>query len=349
MKKVAIGMSGGVDSSVAALLLKEQGYEVIGLFMKNWEESSGACNAAEDYQDVIRVCDTLGIPYYTVNFTEEYWSNVFTHFLEELKLGYTPNPDILCNREIKFKALFQKAMELGADYLATGHYAQTENGFLLRSADTAKDQTYFLYTLKKSILEKVLFPVGHLKKEEVRALAHQHGLATASKKDSTGICFIGERNFREFINQYIPYQKGPFKTLEGKIVGEHEGVAFYTIGQRKGLKIGGPGEAWFVVAKDVSNNTVYIEQGDDHPALYESHLTASEMTWVTDAPPTLPFRCLAKIRYRQPDQECVIESISEGVAKISFPTPQRAVTPRQAIVFYEGSTCLGGALICPKS
>lgn len=342
-------MSGGVDSSVAALLLKEQGYEVIGLFMKNWEESSGACNAAEDYQDVIRVCDTLGIPYYTVNFTEEYWSNVFTHFLEELKLGYTPNPDILCNREIKFKALFQKAMELGADYLATGHYAQTENGFLLRSADTAKDQTYFLYTLKKSILEKVLFPVGHLKKEEVRALAHQHGLATASKKDSTGICFIGERNFREFINQYIPYQKGPFKTLEGKIVGEHEGVAFYTIGQRKGLKIGGPGEAWFVVAKDVSNNTVYIEQGDDHPALYESHLTASEMTWVTDAPPTLPFRCLAKIRYRQPDQECVIESISEGVAKISFPTPQRAVTPRQAIVFYEGSTCLGGALICPKS
>lgn len=343
--KVAIGMSGGVDSSVAALLLKEQGYEVIGLFMKNWEELSGACNAAEDYQDVIRVCDSIGIPYYTVNFTKEYWDLVFTHFLEELKKGYTPNPDILCNREIKFKALFQKAMELGADYLATGHYAQIAEGLLLRSADTAKDQTYFLYTLKKSILEKVLFPLGHLKKEDVRALAHQHGLATAAKKDSTGICFIGERNFQKFISQYIPYQKGPFKTLEGKIVGEHEGVAFYTIGQRKGLKIGGPGKAWFVVAKDVPSNTIYIEQGDDHPALYASCLTASELTWVAGQPPSLPFPCHAKIRYRQPDQECLIANILEDTATISFPTPQRAITPRQSIVFYKGSTCLGGALI----
>lgn len=341
-------MSGGVDSSVAALLLKEQGYEVIGLFMKNWEEKDGSCPAIQEYEDVIRVCDKIGIAHYTVNFVEEYWNNVFSHFLEELKKGYTPNPDILCNREIKFKAFFQKAMELGADYLATGHYAQTYKGQLLRSADEAKDQTYFLYTLKKPILEKVLFSVGHLKKEDVRAIAHRHGLATAAKKDSTGICFIGERNFRTFLSQYIPYQKGPFETLAGKVVGEHEGAAFYTIGQRKGLKIGGPGEAWFVVDKDISLNTVYVEQGDDHPALYASSLQASEISWVSDLPLSLPFRCTAKIRYRQPDQECLIEKIGDDTATVSFSIPQRAITARQAIVFYEGNICLGGGLICPK-
>jgi tRNA-uridine 2-sulfurtransferase len=345
-KKVVVGMSGGVDSSVAALLLKEQGYEVIGLFMKNWEEKDGSCPAADDFDDVVRVCEKIGIPYYTVNFAKEYWERVFSHFLDELKMGYTPNPDILCNREIKFKALFDKALELGADYLATGHYAKSEQGRLLCSHDVAKDQTYFLYTLKKSVLEKVLFPIGHLQKNEVRALATQHGLATATKKDSTGICFIGERNFRTFINQYIPYHKGAFQTFSGKVVGEHEGVAFYTIGQRKGLKIGGPGEAWFVVAKDVSKNIVYVEQGQDHPALYASQLQATDLSWV-DETPLLPLTCRAKIRYRQPEQECTIESIEGDIATVSFCTPQRAITPRQAIVFYQGSLCLGGGLISP--
>jgi tRNA-specific 2-thiouridylase len=263
-------------------------------------------------------------------------------------MGYTPNPDILCNREIKFKVFFQKAMDLGADYLATGHYAQTQDGLLLRSVDQEKDQTYFLYTLKKEILEKVLFPVGHLKKDEVRSIAREHGLSTAEKKDSTGICFIGERNFREFLSQYIPYHEGEFETLAGKTVGKHQGAAFYTIGQRKGLKIGGPGEAWFVVDKDVSRNVVYVEQGDDHPALYDTLLTAAEASWVSSLPPQIPFKCTAKIRYRQPDQECLIEKTENDTVKVYFPLPQRAITPRQAIVFYEGPVCLGGALICPR-
>jgi tRNA-specific 2-thiouridylase len=347
-KKVVIGMSGGVDSSVAALLLKEQGYDVVGLFMKNWEDSSGTCTSEADYQDVIRVCNTLDIPYYTVNFAREYWDDVFSLFLQDLKKGYTPNPDVLCNREIKFKALFQKARELGADYLATGHYAQTQEGQLLRSVDESKDQTYFLYTLKKSILENVLFPIGHLKKEQVRSIAQKHGLATATKKDSTGICFIGKRDFKAFISQYIPYQKGVFKTVSGRVIGEHEGVAFYTIGQRKGLKIGGPGQAWFVVAKNPSNNTVYVEQGQDHPALYHPFLTASDVSWISDTPPSFPFRCHAKIRYRQVDQECFIESIMDETLSVSFHVPQRAITPRQAIVFYDGPLCLGGGLICPR-
>lgn len=347
-KKVVIGMSGGVDSSVAALLLKEQGFEVIGLFMKNWEDKDGTCTASQDYDDVIRVCNTIDIPYYTINFMKEYWDIVFSHFLKELKLGYTPNPDIMCNREIKFKIFFQKAMELGADYLATGHYAQTRDGLLLRSIDQEKDQTYFLYTLQKETLEKVLFPIGHLKKDQVREIAHSYGLATAQKKDSTGICFIGERNFREFISQYIPYQEGPFETLAGECVGTHQGAAFYTIGQRKGLKIGGPGEAWFVVDKDINRNVVLVEQGSDHPALYHTTLSASEVSWVSGLPPQIPFRCTAKIRYRQPDQECLIEKLAHDVLNVYFPLPQRAITPRQAIVFYEGPVCLGGALICPR-
>ncbi len=345
--KVVIGMSGGVDSSVAALLLKEQGYEVIGLYMKNWEDRDGSCPGALDYEDVVRVCDRLQIQHYTVNFMQQYWDSVFSHFIEELKAGYTPNPDVLCNREIKFKALFQKAKELGADFLATGHYAQTHGGSLFRSQDLDKDQTYFLYTLKKEVLSHILFPVGHLTKKEVRALAQSHDLATAAKKDSTGICFIGKRNFREFLGNYISYQEGSFETLSGKVVGKHQGVAFYTIGQRKGLKIGGPGEAWFVVGKDVSRNVVFVEQGDDHPALYHTSLTAMEASWVGDAPPTIPFRCTAKIRYRQQDQECTLVSHENGQLTIVFDHPVRAVTPRQAIVFYEGPLCLGGALIAP--
>lgn len=346
-KKVVVGMSGGVDSSVAALLLKEQGYEVIGLFMKNWEEktSEGVCLSSQDYEDVVKVCKQIDIPYFSVNFVKEYWDNVFTHFIEELKLGYTPNPDVLCNREIKFKVFFQKALELGADFLATGHYAKTDRKRLLKSIDQDKDQTYFLYTLQAKTLEKVLFPLSDLTKKEVRAIATQHGLATSEKKDSTGICFIGERNFRPFLSQFIPYQEGDLQTLSGKVVGKHGGVAYHTLGQRKGLGIGGPGDAWFVVGKDVEKNIIYVEQGEDHPALYSSRLTASDIHWISGEAPPLPFRCHAKIRYRQKDQECVIEKIEENRVVVSFLTPQRAITPRQSIVFYQDDCCLGGARI----
>lgn len=348
MKTVVVGMSGGVDSSVSALLLKQAGYRVIGLFMKNWEEKDerGVCTSTKDYEDVIKVCETLDIPYYSVNFVKEYWDHVFTHFVEELKLGYTPNPDILCNREIKFKCFFDKALQLGADYLATGHYCQTENGALLKGLDPLKDQSYFLYTLKNEILKKVLFPIGHLEKTTVRALARAHGIPTAEKKDSTGICFIGKRDFKPFISQYISYQKGNFETLDGTVVGRHDGTAYYTIGQRKGLGVGGPGEAWFVVAKDVLRNVVVIEQGSDHPALYKQHIEATDITWV-GAPPELPLSCTAKIRYRQADQACTITKIEGDRLFVSFDEPQRSVTPRQSIVFYQGALCLGGGMIAP--
>lgn len=348
MKRVVVGMSGGVDSSVSALLLKSQGYEVLGLFMKNWEEQDegGVCRGAADYEDAAKVCSILEIPLYTVNFVQEYWDLVFSHFVEELKLGYTPNPDILCNKEIKFNVFFEKAKSLGADFLATGHYCQTEDGKLLKGADPTKDQSYFLHALKNNVLKEVLFPVGHLPKSEVRRLAEAHGLPVYDKKDSTGICFIGKRNFKEFISRYIPYSPGNFKNLSGEIVGHHDGAAYYTVGQRKGLGIGGPGEAWFVVAKDIEKNEVYVEQGADHPALYASGLVAKEPTFIGgNFPHTLPFRCLAKIRYRQEDQECVIEAIENDTVRVSFPEPQRAITPRQSIVFYDGAVCLGGALI----
>jgi len=348
-KKIVVGMSGGVDSSVTALLLKEQGYDVIGLFMKNWDEKDphGHCLSAADYEDVVKVCDQIGIPHYSVNFVKEYWELVFSHFLEELKLGYTPNPDILCNREIKFKLFLEKALDLGAEALATGHYAQIRDGKLIRSVDQNKDQTYFLYTLQSKTLSKVLFPIGHLNKKEVREIARKNQLPTAEKKDSTGICFIGERNFHNFLSQYLGYQKGNFETLDGKIVGEHDGVAYYTIGQRKGLRIGGAGEAWFVIEKDVKRNVVVVEQGSDHPALYSTYVIATDITWVSGEPPKLPFRCHAKIRYRQPDQACLIEKIEDEKIYVFFPTAQRAVTPRQSIVFYDGDTCLGGAIIEP--
>ncbi len=341
-KTIVVGMSGGVDSSVTALLLKEQGHHVIGMFMKNWEEkdSQGVCNSSKEYDDVVRVCDKLDIPHYTVNFVEEYWNNVFTHFLEDLKRGFTPNPDILCNREIKFKVFLEKALSLGADFLATGHYCRIQEGKLLKGKDLSKDQSYFLYTLKPHILKKVLFPIGNLPKPEVRRIAKEHNLATAEKKDSTGICFIGKRDFREFVKQYLPYQKGNFETLDGKIVGQHEGAAYYTIGQRKGLGIGGPGNAWFVVAKDMGRNVVIIEQGQDHPALYKDHLQVIDLTWVNESPP-FPFVCKAKIRYRQEEQECVIENESH----VRFLSPQRAITSRQSIVFYDRDVCLGGGLI----
>lgn len=350
-KTVVVGMSGGVDSSVTALLLKEQGYRVMGLFMKNWEEQdeNGLCTSASDYEDVRRVSEQLDIPYYAVNFVNEYRQQVFTQFVEDFKKGLTPNPDILCNREIKFKVFMDKALELGADYLATGHYCQNliveQKNALIKGTDPQKDQTYFLYTLNHKILEKVLFPIGHLGKNEVRRIARHHNLATSEKKDSTGICFIGERHFRTFLSQYVPAQPGDFKTLSGKIVGKHQGAAYYTLGQRKGLGIGGAGEAWFVVAKDMEKRVVYVEQGSDHPALYCSELCAIDLTWVSGEAPTLPFACNSKVRYRQSDLPCVIETIEAGKARVTFPQPQRAVTPGQSVVFYDGAVCLGGGVI----
>jgi tRNA-specific 2-thiouridylase len=348
VKRVVVAMSGGVDSAVSALLLKEQGYDVIGLFMKNWEEkdAQGVCQSTQDYEDVVKVCEHLQIPYYSVNFVQEYWDAVFSHFLEELKQGYTPNPDILCNREIKFKLLLEKALSLGAQFLATGHYCRIGNdATLLKGTDPQKDQSYFLYTLNHKILSSVLFPVGAMEKKEVKALAKKAGLPNAEKKESMGICFIGKRDFKPFLSQYIAYKKGNFETLDGKIVGEHDGAAYYTIGQRKGLGIGGPGDAWFVVGKNIERNVVYIEQGQDHPALYSPSLIATEASWVNQAPSTFPFRCTAKIRYRQQDQDCLITKIEDDKVHVSFLEPQRAVTPRQSIVFYHDDVCLGGALI----
>ena len=281
--KIAVGMSGGVDSSVSALLLKQQGFDVIGLFMKNWEEttSQGSCTATKDFEDVVQVCEMLDIPYYSINFVQEYWNLVFSQFIEELQLGWTPNPDILCNREIKFRLFFEKAKQIGATALATGHYAQTDDqGHLYKSHDLHKDQTYFLYTAQQDVLQQVRFPIGHLSKHEVREIAKKHDLITAEKKDSTGICFIGKRDFRLFISQYIPYQQGLFLTMDGTSVGTHAGMAYYTIGQRKGLCIGGPGDAWFVVDKDAKQNIVYVAQGDDHPALYAQTLLGDECSWI---------------------------------------------------------------------
>jgi tRNA-specific 2-thiouridylase len=374
-------MSGGVDSSVAAALLKEQGYRVIGLFMKNWEEKddSGACTSTQDFEDVARVCDRLDVPYYSVNFVKEYWDNVFVHFLNEYKQGYTPNPDILCNREIKFKVFFDKAMEMGADFLATGHYCQNilvpnsassaganivgntvsnsgstaevfENR-LVKGVDPGKDQTYFLYTMKKEILSKVLFPVGGIHKTEVRKIAEKYDLATKAKKDSTGICFIGERDFKKFLAQYVPAKSGDFRTLNGEKVGRHEGSVYYTLGQRRGLGLGGEGERWFVVAKDLQKNIVFVERGTEHPALFCDELTATEMSWVSGVAPQFPLRCRAKSRYRQADQDCTIVGVENGpngqtgVVRVVFDQPQRAITPRQSVVFYDGDICLGGAMI----
>jgi tRNA-uridine 2-sulfurtransferase len=346
MKTVIVGMSGGVDSSVTALLLKEQGFRVIGLFMKNWEEE-GPCPAQLDYEDVVTVCSQLDIPHYSVNFAKEYWDLVFAKCLQEYAAGYTPNPDILCNREIKFKVFFNKALELGADYLATGHYCRTflhgTENILGRGNDSDKDQSYFLYTLKSSILQRVLFPIGGMTKKEVRARAEEAGLVTARKKDSTGICFIGKRNFKEFLSQYIPNQPGHFELGDGTVVGKHDGIAYYTIGQRRGLKLGGAGEAWYVVKKDVPRNVIVVERGEQHPDLYRTSLSASEATWV-GATPRFPFSCTAKIRYRAPDVPCTIHSHGDRI-HVTFDTSQKAITSRQSIVFYQEDICLGGAII----
>jgi len=352
--KVVVGMSGGVDSSVAALLLKEQGYEVIGVFMKNWDEKDdyGVCTATEDYEDVRKVCDQIGIPYYTVNFEKEYWDRVFKYFLDEYREGRTPNPDVLCNKEIKFKAFLDYALGMiGADFLATGHYARIDaidgEYRLLRGVDNNKDQTYFLCMLGQSQLSKALFPIGHLTKPQVREIALKAGLKTAKKKDSTGICFIGERNFKEFLSRYLPAQPGEIKTLEGKTIGRHDGLMYYTLGQRKGLGIGGigTGEPWFVVDKDLKNNVLYVVQGEKHPALYSYGLLATGISWVSGRAKDLVFECTAKFRYRQPDQKVRVHMKDENSAVVVFHEKQRAVTPGQYVVFYDGDVCLGGGTI----
>ncbi|WKY47502.1 tRNA 2-thiouridine(34) synthase MnmA [Eubacteriaceae bacterium ES3] len=351
--KIVVGMSGGVDSSVAALLLKERGYEVIGVFMKNWEEKdeSGICTSTEDYDDVRRVCDVIDIPYYTVNFEKEYYDSVFTYFLEEYKKGRTPNPDVLCNREIKFKRFLDYALGVfGGDYLATGHYAQIDvvNGHyrLKRAFDHGKDQTYFLCQLGQKELENVLFPIGHLSKAEVREIAEKNNLVTANKKDSTGICFIGERNFTKFLSQYLPAQPGNIVDLAGNIMGKHQGLMYYTLGQRKGLGIGGQGsgEPWFVVYKDLERNELVVVQGDAHPALYSKSLKAIEMNWVAGQPPAEAFKCTAKFRYRQEDQDVVVR-VSGDQIDVEFMENQKAVTPGQYVVLYRDNICLGGGII----
>lgn len=354
--KVVVGMSGGVDSSVTALLLKEQGYDVVGIFMKNWDDTdeNGFCTATEDYQDVALVAEAIGIPYYSVNFEKEYWDKVFTYFLEEYKKGRTPNPDIMCNKEIKFRAFLDYALDLGADYVATGHYARTyrdEEGtvHLLRGMDDNKDQTYFLSQLSQDQLAKTLFPLGDMDKSEVRKIAEENKLATAHKKDSTGICFIGERDFKDFLMHYLPARPGEMQTLSGKVMGKHDGLMYYTIGQRRGLGIGGTAdsnEPWFVIGKDLARNVLLVGQGYDHEHLYATHLEASEFSFTADKRYPQSFSCTAKFRYRQKDTQVTVHlSDDQQSARIDFAEPARAITPGQAIVLYDGDECLGGGTI----
>ena len=355
-KKVICGMSGGVDSSVSAFILQQQGYQVEGLFMKNWEEDDDTdyCTAAADLADAQAVCDKLGIKLHKINFAAEYWDNVFEHFLSEYKAGRTPNPDILCNKEIKFKAFLEYAAEdLGANYIATGHYVRRrgtdDNAQLLRGLDANKDQSYFLYTLSSKQVGQSLFPVGDIEKPIVRAIAEDLGLITAKKKDSTGICFIGERKFKDFLSRYLPAQPGNIRTVEGDIIGRHDGLMYHTLGQRKGLGIGGvkgaSEEAWYVVEKDLVNNELIVAQGHDHSALLSIGLIAQQLHWVDRQPIREPLRCTVKTRYRQTDVPCTIEPIDDESIKVIFDEPQIAVTPGQSAVFYLDEVCLGGGII----
>ncbi len=351
-KTVVVGMSGGVDSSVAALLLKNQGYNVIGLFMKNWEEEgdSGACTAEEDYSDVRRVCGVLDIPYYTVNFSKEYMDRVFKYFLAEYNSGRTPNPDVLCNREIKFGPFKDYAMSLGADYIATGHYCGVKHDgdvhYLLKCKDQNKDQTYFLNQVTQSQLSNVLFPLQDLLKPEVRKIAEDNGLVTASKKDSTGICFIGERNFKQFLMNYIPAKEGYIKTYDGKVLGKHSGLMYYTVGQRRGLDVGGiKGEEgrWFVIEKDLKNNILYVAHGEED-RLYSKALTMNSCNFMPGTPDKKVFECTAKFRYRQ-DEQKVLVNIKDNEIIVEFEKRQRAITEGQYAVFYLNEYCLGGGVI----
>ena len=352
--KVMLGISGGVDSSVAALLLQQAGYQVEGLFMQNWEEDerSGPCTTDADRKDAVAVCGRLGIPFHARNFATAYWDGVFEHFLAEYRAGRTPNPDVLCNREIKFKTFLDEAHSLGAEKIATGHYARVDcrDGLyrLLRAVDMAKDQSYFLHALGQHALSATLFPLGEMEKPRVRELAREAALPTHAKKDSTGICFIGERDFRSFLSQYIPARPGEMRTPAGELIGEHQGVMYYTLGQRNGLGIGGrhgaSGEAWYVVGKDVPANVLYIAQGGENQWLYSQRLQTETPTWVAGAAPANPFRCTAKTRYRQVDQSCLVTVLAHGL-EVRFDEPQRAVTPGQSVVFYDGEVCLGGAVI----
>lgn len=351
-KTVVIGMSGGVDSAVSAMLLKEQGYNVIALFMHNWEEQdeNGCCTAEQDFDDVKKVCDVIGIPYYSINFAKQYQERVFSYFLDEYKRGRTPNPDVLCNREIKFGPFLQYALTLGADYVATGHYCgirhQDGKHYLLKAKDQTKDQTYFLNQLSQSQLEKVIFPLANLEKVEVRQLAEKYGLVNAKKKDSTGICFIGERNFRQFLQNYLPNQPGDVVDLDGNKVGEHVGLMYYTLGQRRGLGLGGTKESqdrWFVVEKDMVNNRLVVSHGDES-VLMSHALIASSVNWIPSLPANT-FKCYAKFRYRQGEQPVTVTVLDGGKVKVDFDCKQRAVTPGQFVVFYDEEKCLGGGVI----
>lgn len=356
-KTVVIGLSGGVDSSVSAALLKEQGANVHGLFMKNWEEDDTAtyCSAEADLNDVRSVCRTLDIPLHTMNFSEEYWERVFSLFLEEYRAGRTPNPDVLCNKEIKFKAFLEHALKLGADYIATGHY--TQNAFcntsglysLQRGEDNNKDQSYFLYTLTQEALKHSLFPIGHLQKPEVRKIAERYNLITHNKKDSTGICFVGERKFKTFLQEFLLNQPGEIQTLDGKSVGKHDGLMYYTLGQRQGLYIGGlkgfEEKPWYVVAKDLAQNILIVTQDQTHAWHFSSTLRANDVHWIKGEPPAQTFKATAKVRYRQPDQSCLVTIIDNHHIEITFDSPQRAVTPGQSVVLYQDKNCLGGGII----
>ncbi len=361
--RVIVGMSGGVDSSVTALLLQQQGYDVSGLFMKNWEDKdpNGNCPTAEDARDALAVCDRLGIALDAVNFSAEYWDRVFSYFLDEYRCGRTPNPDILCNKEIKFKAFLDYALNQGADHIATGHYARISYSHgqyrLLKARDTNKDQTYFLYTLGQAQLAKTLFPAGDITKPEIRRMATEAGFDNHAKKDSTGICFIGERHFKRFLSRYLPTQPGEIHTPAGECVGRHDGLMYYTLGQRQGLGIGGRapardapdngtyGEPWYVTGKNLTNNILQVAQGQHHPLLYSTSLIASNLHWTAGTAPVLPLYCQAKTRYRQPDQTCVITTLANGHCQVDFEQPQWAVTPGQSVVFYTGEECLGGGII----
>ncbi len=356
--KVVVGMSGGVDSSVAALLLKRQGYDVIGLFMKNWEDDDtedGYCPAKQDFMDVLAVAEKIGMEVEAVNFAKEYRERVFEIFLREYRAGRTPNPDVLCNSEIKFKAFLDHALSLGADFIATGHYARVRERAglfeLLKAEDGSKDQSYFLYRLNQAQLAKTLFPLGGLYKREVREIAREAGLPVHAKKDSTGICFIGERPFREFLSRYLPKQPGDMETPEGSVVGRHEGLAYYTIGQRQGLGIGGlaglgdRGEPWFVAGKDMERNVLVVVQGHGHPVLFRENLTAADLSWISGHAPHTDWVYGAKVRYRQADAPCSISRVDGERCEIEFAQPQWAVTPGQSVVVYESEVCLGGGVI----